>query len=105
MSLNVFQLFGDELKDNILHVAILEYMFNLTQLQTNFSKKERNGIEYYRVGIKHNIENLKKSNISQYIHFFEKLNRDVVCISEQNIRKIVTPNQALINIIRGKNPS
>lgn len=99
-----FQLFGDELQNGNSHVAILEYIFNLSGRYNNLSSTKRNGVEYYRAGISHNTEKLKQLGLTQYIHFCEKLNREIVCIPVDNISNILTPNRALKEILLGERP-
>lgn len=98
----VFQLFGNELRDIKSHVAVLEYIFNLKNSYDCLALKKRNGIEYYRAGIGHNTEELKQIGLGKYIRYFDKLNREVTCISDKDIARVITPNKALQDVTNGK---
>lgn len=101
----VFQSFGNELIDAKSHVAVLEYIFNLKNKYDHFALKKRNGVEYYRAGISYNVEELKALGLGKYIQFFEKLNREVTCISEKDISRIITPTQSLNDIMADRIPT
>lgn len=102
---NVFQAFGGELRDENSHVAVLEYIFNIKNKYKSLDLRMRNGREFYRVGIIYNTEELAQIGLNKYIHYFNKLNRNVVCVSPNDIAKIITPHQALIDVITDKIPT
>ena len=102
---NVFQAFGNELQDNSARVAVLEYIFNIREEYNKLNLKERNNYQFYRVGIRYNTADLIQIGLEKYIHFFEKLNRYVTCVTPNDTAKIITPHQALIDIIADKIPT
>ncbi len=99
---NVFQVFGNELTNGELQVAVLEYIFNTSKTYPLLKRKTRNEIDFYRVGIAYNTEQLKKIGMTKHIHFCDCINRETVSLSPHNIEKILTPHQALVNLIQNR---
>lgn len=100
---DVFQTFSSELSENELYPATFEYCFDLKK-KIDVPLKSNNR-DYYRLGIGFNINQLHSMGFSDYIAFFQNVQRELSCVKRDDITKVVTPEQGLKNIINSITPT
>lgn len=97
----IFQAFGKELLEGKKIVSTPEYCFDMKS-KLGVKHKNINGIDFYRIGIKYNSNDLLNMGLEENVFYSNILNKNVPFIDYDSASRIITPESGFFDILNNK---